>query len=634
MTNNPTPQTAISPSVDSEAKVADSAQLPPDSIFADYQKFKQKADQLISDFSSVASKSVKNREERFKELDIEMLRRRQILAQNEYMIPMRVIDSNIRREQPAFFNYLKGGRRLMIFSDLIDTSVVTTQLEDEFTRGMTYSGWEIPHFKTVDGSQTHGWDSVEVEFNEAKPLHVAIEHIGNDNLIFPIDAIDIQSCELVARKMRVSGKQLEAFVHKFGFNADAVKKILAEGEETKKDKIHFVYKCFGKINGIVFVCWYHEKAENYLSNPIQLSLGISGVTEDVDPSTGQPVQVMADAPIAFYPVFILPYYESEKQRIIDHLGRVFLDIHKQEALTANISQFLNGCQKASTIEVAVKGEITRQAELQSWELGSNKIAPVPLEFYAPPYPDSVMLQLQNYLDSANSQEAGQINFAANNRKDSRKTATEIAAARDENAVLSSIQVSLYSSFIRQVYSVAWKIVQSQALQGKITFLAVPDTGENNVELIGREFDLRSAGDVDVIKRAELIAQYKEFWPIMQTTPAAIPFLARLLRLSFPDEGNTFATIIEQGDPRALLMQIAKVLEDPAISAAILAQGSALAPEQKQILINLLEQVKAVGEQYLAEQTLKDPTLEDKLNGPESTDGGGDAATAESPAKTS
>lgn len=625
MINNPTPQTSISPSIAPDAKVEETPQpsLPPDSVFSDYSKFKLKIDQLISDFNAITSKVSLNRENRFKELDIEMLRKRQILAQNEYMIPMRVIDTNIRREQPAFFNYLKGGRRLMIFSDILNPSYVTTQIEDEFTRGMTYSGWEIPHFKTVDGSQTHGWDSVEVEFNDAKPLHVAIEHVGTDNLLFPLDAIDLQSCELIARKMKLSGKQLQTFVEKFGFSEDVVKKILASGEETKKDKIHYVYKCQGKINGIVFVCWYHPEGEGYLSAPIQLSLGIA------DPETG------IDAPIAFYPIFILPYYESEKQRIIDHLGRVFLDLHKQEALTANISQFLNGCQKASTIEVAVKGEITRQAELQSWELGSNKIAPVPLEFFSPPYPDSVMLQLQNYMDSANSQEAGQVNFAANNRKDSRKTATEIAAARDENAVLSSIQVSLYSSFIRQVYSVAWKIVQSQAMQQKITFLAVPETGQNNVALIQRQYDLRSAGDIDVIKRAELIAQYKEFWPIMQTTPAAIPFLARLLRLSFPDEGNTYALIIEQGDPRALLMQVAKVLEDPAITAAILSSSAGLPPEQKQILINLLEQVKMVGEQYLNEQMLKDPTLEDKLNESNGNlDGSGDAAESTETAQTS
>jgi hypothetical protein len=292
---------------------------------------------------------------------------------------------------------------------------------------------------------------------------------------------------------------------------------------------------------------------------------------------------------------------------------VFLDNHKQEALTANISQFLNGCQKASTMEASVKAEVARQSEIQSIELGSGKVSPIPLDYYAPPYPDSVMLQLQNYLDVANSQEAGQINFAANNRKDSRKTATEIAAARDENAMLSSVQVSLYSAFIRSIYTLGWKITQSQALQGLITFLQVPESGENNVDLIAQDYDIRAAGDVDVIKRQELIGQYKEFWPIIQTTPAAIPFLSRLLKLVFLDEGSTYATILEQGDPRALIAQLAQFLSDPAISQAILSQANGLPPEQRQVLIALLEQTKQVGEGYLAEQVAQNPALADKIN---------------------
>jgi len=595
--------------------------------FATFESAKLRIDKLISDFTFQIDTAAKNRDKRFKELDIEKLKKEKKISPNEFMIPMRIIDSNIRREQPAFFSYLKQSRRLVIFKDIKNPMSIVNKLEDEYTRGMTYSGWEIPHFKVVDGSQTHGWDSVEVLYDDTKPLHVGVEHIGNDNLIFPTDAINIQDCELILRRLNVTPNQLKTLVKRYNFNGKQVACAITSENKGQVEKSVVVYKCFFKIDGVVNVAWYCAKCSDWLLAPKNLFLGIAEQQETLveqepilDPLTGQlipqqpiPTTQWVDSPITYYPIFILPYYETEQTRIIDHRGRVFLDNHKQEALTANISQFLNGCQKASTVEASVKAEVARQSEIQSIEMGSGKVSPIPLEYYAPPYPDSVMLQLQNYLDVANSQEAGQVNFAANNRKDSRKTATEIAAARDENAMLSSVQVSLYSSFIRSVNTLGWKITQSQALQGLITFLQDPETGENNVELIAQDYDIRAAGDVDVIKRQELIGQYKEFWPIIQTTPAAIPFLARLLKLVFLDEGSTYATILEQGDPRALIAQLAQFLSDPSISAAILGQATGLPPEQRQILIALLEQVKMVGEGYLAEQVAQNPSLADKIN---------------------
>ena len=624
------------------AAAADYTSQPPEveNDFAEYPKAKLRIDRLIADFEPQCIKAVDNREKRFKDVDIDRLKKEKLLNSNEYLVPMRVIDSNIRREQPSFFNYLKASRRLIIFKDLHNDLSITNKLEDEFSRGMTYSGWEIPHFKVVDGSQTHGWDSVEVEFNTSKPLHCGVEHIGNDNLIFPTDAIDLQACELICRKITISPRQLKSFVTSFGFDKTQVDLAIKKFSEAAKEKCLTIYKCFWKLEGTVYVGWYSVDAAEWLKAPAKLFLGIT--IEDpatvgvIDPMTGQPAEpVMVDADITFYPIFILPYYETEQTKIIDHRGRVYLDNHKQEALTANISQFLNGCQQASTTEISVAAEVARSSEVQSIELGSGKVSPIPLRYYSPPYPDSVMLSLQNYLDSANSQEAGQVNFAANNRKDSRKTATEISAAMNENSMLSSVQVSLYSAFIRQVYTVAWKITQSQALQGKIPFLVDFETGQNNIALIAPEYDLRSAGDVDVIRRQELIAQYKEFWPIMQTTPAATQFLSRLLRLVFLDEGDSYAVIIEQGDPRAIVAQLGMLLSDPGVSAALAAEAAKLPPEQRQTLIQLLEQTKMISETYMAEQIQKNPSTETKMSmQPSMQEGGedGDGADAENPAE--
>lgn len=615
------PDIDVMPAVVTEEQVVQPELFEDD--FADYQKAKLRIDRLIADFQNEISKTQRNREERFKELDIPSLKEKGILKENQFMIPVRVIDSNIRREQPAFRNYMTQSRRLMIFKDIIDPGMPTGRLEEEYTRGMQYSGWDIPYFKEVDGSQTHGWDSVEVVFDISKPLHVAIEHIGHDRLIFPLDAIDIQNCELVIRHYSVSPQQLRVFARDFGFSAQQIKTVLDKALQDKKEKCVEVYKCFWKKEGVVYYAWYGRDCSDWMKAPAELYLGISSVQQmpvvdpvtgqnAVDPTTGTPMteEKEVDEPVALYPIFILPYYATEQARIIDHKGRVFLDKHKQEAQTANLSQFLNGCQLASGIYPSLAGETFKNASsIQSIQIKEYEIPPVPVSYTQFNYPDAVMLSLQQYMDTANSQEVGQVNYAVQNRKDSRKTATEVASAEGETSMLKSVQTSLYSSHIRDVNTLSWRIVQSQAMAGKITFLADPVSGENQVEIISRQYDLRAAGDVDVIKRQELIMQYKEFWPIIQSTPAAMTFLARLLELVFTDEGQKYADIIEAGDPRAVLLQLTQILEATLTPDEV----AGIPPEQRMVLMQVLEQAKAISEQYMLEQVEKNPALKEKLH---------------------
>ena len=140
---------------------------------------------LVHDWTEEIEQTKVRRETRDVNVDIEDLRQRGDLDEDETLVPVRVIDTNIQREQPAYINYLKNSRRLCTFNCLSEPDMDTRKLENDFTRGMTYTGWEKDHYKCLDGAQTHGWDSVEVVLDETKPLNVAIEHIGHDNLFFP-----------------------------------------------------------------------------------------------------------------------------------------------------------------------------------------------------------------------------------------------------------------------------------------------------------------------------------------------------------------------------------------------------------------------------------------------------------------
>ena len=194
------------------------------------------------------------------------------------------------------------------------------------------------------------------------------------------------------------------------------------------------------------------------------------------------------------------------------------------------------------------------------------------------YPDFQTINALQYFDTANSQETNQVSFAAMNRQDSRKTAKEMAMAENEQTSLNSVQLTLFSTFIREVYSIVWKIVQSQALRigedGKpyLNFLLKAKTRpkvntlfpeqplidsatgqvitetyfENDFETISKKYEIRAAGDIDVIQRQQKIAQMKQDWPVVANTPLKDRFLADLMKLQYPDTGEAYAKELEKG----------------------------------------------------------------------------------------
>src|SRR3990167_6638641 len=150
----------------------------------DFDKSKVYLKKIISQWDTELLVTKSNRLKRDVDIDSEDLRKRGDIAPDETFIPDRTIELNIRREQPSYASYLVQSRRLGIFRCKSQPGLDSQRLEIEFTNGLRYPGWISPWFKEVDGTQAHGWDSIEVIFDEDKPLHVALEHIGHDKLFW------------------------------------------------------------------------------------------------------------------------------------------------------------------------------------------------------------------------------------------------------------------------------------------------------------------------------------------------------------------------------------------------------------------------------------------------------------------
>lgn len=603
-----------------------------------YAFFDTQFQRMMQDWDQELAVTEEQRLFRYIELDVDALRKSKKIKDDETILPVRVADRNIRREQPAYIAFATQSRRSLIFrsrqTDLNGAvgSANEQRLEEAFTQGMRYPGWELPIYAATDGAQTHGWDAVEVVYDQNKPLNIAIEHVGHDKLLFPTGAVDLQYCEYYARGYDVTGRQLKDWVETFGFDGAQVKSMLetADGSQRQTTQMYRVWKIVFREDGKIKVAWRCDtnrsatathgafnQCSTWLKAPADLYLGrqelkmveqppVTGPIMGPDgaitlgPVPQAPVETLVDVPETEFPVYVLRYHMTERQRIFDTRGRVFLDRYDQEAQTAIASGFVNKLMRSTNIYAAVENDLSPGSSTPPKQLPvklqHGAIYDRPVKFFSTDAPEAILLNALQYFGVRNADENGQTDFAVNNRQDSRKTATEIQAAQQQAGLLSSVQVSLYSAWMCSVYRRVWEAVQSMAMLGKIPLLSRGEleggTFDNDTEVVGQDYYVRAAGDIDVTQRAEQIQRMGQLWPIVSQTPLASEFLKAMVMTSFPNDGARWAEALAQGDQcKQLLATCATMLEKLIMSRPD--ELAELSPEEQQQLAALKQQVAMV-----------------------------------------
>lgn len=593
--------------------------------FFEYDKARIRINQLISEWSTLIAKAESRRKERYTDLDIEALRQSGDIQEDETFIPDRIIDTNIMREKPDYMSFLKQSNRLAIFRCIDDPRVKTDKIEIEFTEGLTYKGWYRQFDRLIDGALLHGWDSIEVVYDPNKPLKVCFEHIGHDRLYFNTKVSDIQDSEFVLRRYDSTVMRLESFVAKNGFDAEQVAILTEKNKQTKRrDEIITYFKGFFKYQEVVYVFWYSQDGQlrNWLKAPEKLRLGLQVLDSSVPPNNSQMLSdannfnsspallstpSWVDQDLNMVPTFLFLYKDDESETIVDHKGRAFLDGPVQEAATAITSAHVNGTLRASNVYGSPETDDGESSEVKQLDiqLMHGGLYNRPIKFFRTEYPDSTNLQALGYLGAHNSQQTGKVNFAVMNRKDSRKTAEELEQSKSESSRLGSTNIAGFSEFVREFLSFTWLIVKSQALQNKVDFLQIEQditmpspagpipTGQtelvNDMELIDHLYELRPAGDIDVVKRQETLQQMMQDWPVIQSTPLAQQFLLDFISLRYPEQASKYMKILQEGDQgKNLVMALSTLLQGALTPEEI----TAMPPEMQAKLQQIQQQVVA------------------------------------------
>jgi hypothetical protein len=244
---------------------------------------------------------------------------------------------------------------------------------------------------------------------------------------------------------------------------------------------------------------------------------------------------------------VLKYRLTENTELGRAYGRATLDEYSQEGQTVLMTSYVNACKRASNFYPSVKTDNSTSTTIEAGvKLKPNHIMLRGIDVFSMPYPDPVIGQAINLLNGRNLQSAGQTDYAAQNRKDSRKTATEINAAQEQAVMLSGVSVFTISQFLLEVFKYQWEILRDNALIGHNEFMShfEPDL---RLTLLETHYSLRPAGDIDFIERQEKLKQMLQYWPIFANTPIAPLFLKKLIGVAMPNEAQELIDGIDKAE---------------------------------------------------------------------------------------
>jgi len=522
--------------------------------------------QYISSHGAVEATTVTNRRLRSNKADVEQMRSAGLLQENQTFIGVRLINQNINQALPPLLSYLKQSPRMATF-----VPGDNSYLDQEFTRVLQYPGWEIPYIEVLDGAELNGIGYMMVKADNTKLGGVSMETIPFNEIVYDRRLKSLQDSPAVLIKhviTAVSFYHWDSFEN-FDKSSDAynaiTKRLLSEEVNVIGDDL-VIYETFVKVNGFVYRGWYYKDSKQWLKQPLPFSNGIEESVPEVniDPMamTTEPTYVNKPVHLTYYPIAVKRAEIKENRKHDEAEGRAVEDYHKQEAATTLMTAAVNGCTQAANTMWSPDGanlDGMAPAQLQ-YKIKNNAIWKTPMRAFTAPWPDPMIFKGIEAITQQNAMENNQVAWAVNNRKDSRKTATEIEAAQQQQGMLTGTSALVFSIFLRDVLTMTWPIVQSEAKKGSIKFLIeVSDPAEKEA-ILSKQYEVKPAGDIDFVEKQQRITNIQQDLPMFQGTPIGQEMMKEYVRLRYPEKYDQWSKILSQGNDTQLIQGLGQALQ--------------------------------------------------------------------------
>lgn len=536
----------------------------------DYKDLEDKLKDLDSIIDDLSNKSWASRQLRYNDVDIEAEREEGRLAPDELYIPQHIIDTNIRREQSSYVQYITQSPRAVICEDMNDDTVDLALLDKDLTKKIRFPGWQLSQFANIDGFQANGYAMMEVVYDANAPGGVSHEAVQFGDFGYRSDTRDIQAVELTGRAYYFTRTRLLALcgdgTKPDDWKREQVEKVISATPDSSSTQdynptdnqnksLYRIKKWMFRVNGVVNVAWgCPAVCDGWMRDPRPLYIGRRKIKQSVAPQQPVGAQLMGaqanqgvqevDGGEAYetqYPYIVFPYLISENDTIAQLKGRVYMDQDLQEGVTSLMSSTVTQARRASMLlfskdSTDPNDDVLQQKNInfKNGALINSKVTQLSLQA-----PDSAMFQAINMLQTSGQNETSQVNFAVQNRKDSRKTAKEVSVAESQEQELSTVQVVLYALALTTTYTLMTEVIVTRVKAGLLK------VNQQVRPLYDRTFIVKPSGDIDVIEKQQMIQMMMNTWPVIQNTPAAQAFLADLIELMFPLNASKYIATFQQ-----------------------------------------------------------------------------------------
>ena len=522
--------------------------------------------QYISSHGAVEATIVTNRRLRSNKADVEQMRSAGLLQDNQTFIGVRLIHQNINQALPPLLSYLKQSPRMATF-----VPGDNAYLDQEFTRVLQYPSWEVPYIELLDGAELNGLGYMMVKYDPTKLGAVAMDTIPIGEIVYDRRLKSLQDSPAVLIKhviTSVSFYHWDSFENfdkeSDGYKAIAAKLLSNEVNSIGDDLV--IYEAFVKVNGFVYRGWYYKDSRQWLKQPLPFSNGIEETVPEIniDPMamTSEPTYVSKPVHLTYYPIAVKRISITENRKHDEVEGRAVDDYHKQEAATTLMTAAVNGSTQAANTMWAPDGsnlDGVAPAQLQ-FKIKNNAIWKTPMRAFTSPWPDPMIFKGIESVIQQNAMETNQVAWAVNNRKDSRKTATEIEAAQQQQGMLTGTSALVFSIFLRDVLTMTWPIVQSAAKKGTIKFLIEVSDPAEKEEILSKQYEVKPAGDIDFVEKQQRIANIQQDLPLFQGQPIGQEMLKEYIRLRYPEKYDAWSKVLSQGNDTQLIQGLAQALQ--------------------------------------------------------------------------
>jgi len=557
--------------------------------------------QYISSHGAVEATIVTNRRLRSNKADVEQMRSAGLLQENQTFIGVRLIHQNINQALPPLLSYLKQSPRMATF-----VPGDNAYLDQEFTRVLQYPGWEVPYIELLDGAELNGLGYMRVKHDATKLGAVAMDTVPMNEIIYDRRLKSLQDSPAVLIKHVITSvtfyhwDSFENFDKESdGYKAIANKLLSNEVNSVGDDLV--IYETFVKVNGFVYRGWYYKDSKQWLKQPLPFSNGIEETVPEIniDPMamTSEPTYVSKPVHLTYYPIAVKRIAIIENRKHDEVEGRAVDDYHKQEAATTLMTAAVNGSTQAANTMWAPDGanlDGVAPAQLQ-FKIKNNAIWKTPMRAFTSPWPDPMIFKGIESVIQQNAMETNQVAWAVNNRKDSRKTATEIEAAQQQQGMLTGTSALVFSIFLRDVLTMTWPIVQSAAKKGTIKFLIEVSDPVEKEAILSKQYEVKPAGDIDFVEKQQRIANIQQDLPLFQGQPIGQEMLKEYIRLRYPEKYDAWSKVLTQGNDAQLIQGLAQALQATVTDEATGQLKPEFQPEAQS-----LQQLQQTVEQRLAQ----------------------------------